>query len=224
MVMRRHVALAPALVATLVILSGCTEAAGPKLDPPAYDPTQLSGGLIYRWPTGTTIAVYVDPTAVSAGVDLAGTTAAGMAAWKAALGGSQFAFRTAATAADADVIVHVSAAPRLVELAGCAEPPTFAGGVTFFCPARDSALTLPLVGGPGTGRVKVDIAINPDATNATNTLRALVTHELGHAVGIGGHSPNALDVMFAQPSVAVPSSRDISTLRWLVRQAIDLRL
>lgn len=204
--------------------AACTDAAAPRVDPPAYDPTQLSGGLVYRWPTGTTIAVFVDPTAVDDGVDLAGATAAAMAAWKAALGGSQFAFRAAASAADADVIVHVSAAPRRVGLAGCAEPPTFVGGVTFFCPARDSALTLPLVGGPATGRVKLDITINPAATNATNTLRALVTHELGHAVGIGGHSPDALDVMFAQPSVSLPSSRDVSTLRWLVRQAIGLRL
>lgn len=222
--MCRHFVPATAVLAALVAISACTEAAAPLVNPPAYDPTQLSGGLIYRWPTGTTIAVFVDPTAVGAGVDLAGATSAGMTAWKAALGGSQFAFRTAATAADADLIVHVSDAPRLVGLAGCAEPPSFAGGVTFFCPARDSALTLPLVGGPGTGRVKLDIAINPAAANATNTLRALVTHELGHAVGIGGHSTDALDVMFAQPSVSLPSSRDISTLRWLVRQAIDLRL
>lgn len=213
-----------ALVAALLFAAACTDAAAPRVDPPAYDPTQLSGGLLYRWPTGTTIAIYVDPTSIGAGVDLSGATSAGMAAWKAALDGNQFAFRTAATAADADVIVHVSAAPRLVGLAGCAEPPAFAGGVTFFCPARDSALTLPLVGGPGTGRVKLDIAINPAATNATNTLRALVTHELGHAVGIGGHSTDALDVMFAQPAVSVPSNRDITTLRWLVRQAIDLRL
>lgn len=212
------------ILALVVAAAACTDAAAPRVDPPAYDPTQLSGGIVYRWPTGKTIAVFVDPTAVGAGVDLAGATAAGMAAWKAALGGSQFAFRAAATAADADVIVHASAAPRLVGLAGCAEPPTFAGGVTFFCPARDSALTLPLLAGPGTGRVKIDIAINPSATNATNTLGALVTHELGHAVGIGGHSTNALDVMFAQPAVSVPSSRDIATLRWLVRQAIGLRL
>lgn len=211
-------------LALVVVAAACTDAAAPRVDPPAYDPTQLSGGVVYRWPTGKTIAVFVDPTAVGAGVDLAGATAAGMAAWKAALGSSHFAFRTAATAADADVIVHASAAPRLVGLAGCAEPPTFAGGVTFFCPARDSALTLPLLGDPGTGRVKIDIAINPAATNATNSLGALVTHELGHAVGIGGHSSNALDVMFAQPAVSVPSSRDISTLRWLVRQAIGLRL
>ncbi len=221
--MRRLIVLSPSLFVALALLASCTDAAAPRVEPPAYDPTQLSGGILYRWPTGTTIAVYVDPTAVGAGVDLAGTTAAGMAAWKAALGGNQFAFRTAATAADADVIVHVSAAPRLVGLAGCAEPPAFAGGVTFFCPARDSALTLPLAGA-ARGRVKVDIAINPAATSAANPLVALVTHELGHAVGIGGHSPDARDVMFAQPSVSVPSGRDIATLRWLVRQVIGIRL
>ena len=208
----------------LLALAACTDAAAPRVDPPAYDPTQLSGGILYRWPTGTTIAVYVDPTGVGGGVDLAGAAASGMVAWKTALGGNQFAFRTAASPGDADVIVHVSTAPRLVWLAGCANPPAIAGGVTFFCPARDSALTLPLVAGPGVGRVKVDVAINPAATNATNTLRALVTHELGHVVGIGGHSTDVLDVMHAQPSVEVPSQRDITTLRWVVRQAVGLRL
>lgn len=220
--MRRSASLLlPAMLAALA--SGCTDASAPRLADPAYDPTQLSGGIVYRWPTGTTIAVYVDPTAVPAGVDLAGATSAGMSAWKSALGGSEFAFRTAASPADADVIVHVSAAPRLVGLAGCAEPPTFAGGVTFFCPARDSALTLPLAGA-NPGRVKLDIAVNPAATSAVNTLRALVTHELGHAVGIGGHSPDASDVMYGAPAVHTPSRRDIATLQWLVRQAIGLRL
>ncbi len=206
----------------LVAAAACTDAAAPRVDPPAYDPTQLSGGVVYRWPTGTTISVFVDPTAVS-GVDLAGATAAGMAAWKSALGGSEFAFRTSTSAADADVIVHVSAAPRLVALAGCADPPAFAGGVTFFCPARDSALTLPL-SGASAGHVKMDITINPAATNTANPLSALVTHELGHAVGIGGHSPNALDVMYASPAVTAPSARDIATLRWVVRQPIGIRL
>lgn len=191
---------------------------------PAYDPTQLSGGVVYRWPARTVIQVYVDPTAVGGGVDLAGAAAAAMANWKAALDGSEFTFRTASSPADADVVVHVSTAPRLVGLAGCGEPPSQAGGVTFFCPARDSALTLPLLAGPATGRVKVDIAINPAATSADNPLRALVTHEFGHAVGIGGHSPDARDVMYAQPSVLAPSERDAQTLRWVVGQAIGIRL
>lgn len=215
---------APWLPLVLAALAAsCSEPAAPRVEPPAYDPTQLTGGLLYRWPTGTTIAVFVDPTA-GAGVDLMGTASAGMQAWKTALGGNQFSFRTATSPSDADVIVHLSAAPRLVGLAGCATPPDLAGGVTFLCPARDSVLTLPLIAGPGTGRVKIDIAINPAATSATHSLLALVTHELGHAIGIGGHSSDPADVMHAQPSVTTPSQRDIATLRWVVRQPIDLRL
>ena len=209
-------------VLSLLLGVACSEPAAPRVDPPAYDPTQLTG-VLYRWPTGHTIAVYSDPAGVPAGTDLTALSAAAMSAWKQALGGSEFSFRAATTAADADVIVHVSAAARRVALAGCAEPPTFAGGVTFFCPAADSALTLPLLNG-AQGHVKVDISVNPAATSAVNTLGALVVHELGHAVGIGGHSPNALDVMFGAPAVSTPSARDIMTLRWMVRQPIELRL
>lgn len=211
----------PSAVALLLAVA-CSETTAPRVDPPAYDPTQLLG-VLYRWPTGWTIAVYADSTAVPGGIDMVAVTATAMTAWKQALGGSEFAFRAATSAADADVIVHVSAAPRLVGLAGCAEPPAFAGGVTFFCPAADSALTLPLQTG-AQGRVKVDIAINPSAASAVNPISALVTHELGHAVGIGGHSPEKLDVMYGSPAVSVPSARDITTLRWLVRQKIELRL
>ena len=210
--------------AALLALAACADVTAPPLQPPAYDPTQLSGGVVYHWPTGTTVAVYVDPTGVGAGVNLAGATSTGMAAWKSALGGNQFAFRLAPSPADADVIVHVSGAPRLVGTAGCDPPVDLAGGVTFFCPARDSALTLPLLAGAGPGRVKLDVSINPAATNAINTLDALVTHELGHVVGIGGHSTDAHDVMFAQPSVSTPSQRDITVLRWVVRQPAGIRL
>jgi len=177
--------------------------------------------MLYRWPTGRTVAVYTDPTA--AGADLAATTAQALIVWKQALGGSEFAFRIAASPADADVIVHASAAPRLVGLAGCAEPPTFAGGATFLCPGTDTALTLPLLSG-AKGHVKIDITVNVATASAANPLSALVTHELGHAVGIGGHSPDAGDVMYPSPATSVPSSRDITTLRWVVRQQIELRL
>jgi hypothetical protein len=210
-------------IAVVALVAGCGDAAAPAVDPPAYDPTQLSAGVLYRWPTGRTVAVFVDPEAVPVGVDLVGTAAAGMAAWTSALGGGLIAFRAAATAADADIIVHVSAAPRRVGLAGCAEPPGFASGATVFCPARDSALTLPLNAAPP-GHVKVDISINPAAAGAAHPLAALVTHELGHAVGIGGHSADTRDVMHASPAVSTPSGRDVTTLRWVVRQPIGIRL
>lgn len=208
----------------MAAIASCTAVAATAPAAPAYDPTQFTNGRVYHWPTGTTIAVYIDPVGTGGTVDLTGATIAAMTVWKAALDGSQFAIRTAASAADADVIVHLNTAPRVVGLAGCDPPASDAGGVTFFCAASDSARTLPLLAGPTIGRVKMDISINPAATNATNTLRAIVVHEFGHALGIGGHSPDARDVMFPQPAVETPSQRDAITLRWLVRQRADLRL
>jgi predicted Zn-dependent protease len=209
-----------ALIAVIALVA-CHDTTAPLT--PSYDPTQFTSGVIYRWPTGTTIAVFADPTAVPAGVDLAAITATGVAAWKAALAGNELAFRTVTSATDADVIVHVSKAPRLVGLAGCAEPPSYNAGVTFVCPGVDSAITLPL-SGTAVGHVKVDITINDDAASAANPLAALVAHELGHAIGIGGHSTDPRDVMYGSPSVSVPSARDVATLRWLVRQPMGLRL
>lgn len=211
-------------VATLLAfaaLAACSDATAPLT--PSYDPTQFTNGVIYRWPTGATITVFADPTAVPAGVDFAAITTTALAAWKSALDGNEFAFRRVTSAVDADVIVHVGNAPRLVGLAGCAEPAPYNGGVTFVCPAADSALTLPLTGAV-IGHVKIDIIVNPDAASAANPLAALVTHELGHAIGLGGHSTNTHDVMYSSPSVSVPSARDIATLRWLVRQPVGLRL
>jgi predicted Zn-dependent protease len=215
-----------ASILLVALAAGCREPVAPPVDPPAYDPTQLSG-VLYHWPTGRTIAVYTDTTGVPSGTGLAATVSAAMAAWQATVqpteAGPAFAFRVATSPADADVIVHTSAAPRLVGLAGCAAPPAFASGSTIFCPATDTALTLPLLSGT-VGRVKVDITVNLAVASALNPLAALVTHELGHAIGIGGHSPDAGDVMYAFPTVSSPSSRDITTIRWVVRQRMELRL
>lgn len=55
-------------------------------------------------------------------------------------------------------------------------------------------------------------------------LRAAARHELGHAIGIWGHSPTATDVMyFAQVRQPPPiSDRDINTLRRIYQQPTRL--
>ncbi|MBX9928837.1 MAG: hypothetical protein K2X99_07980 [Gemmatimonadaceae bacterium] len=211
-----------ALVLSVVACAGDTPLAPPPASP-AFDPTQLTGGVRYRWPSGRTIAVFVDPTAVPSTLDLAGAVTAGTTAWVAALQNRDFTFRIASRADDADVIIHLRDAPALVGAATCSAPSPSGGGVTFICPGTDTALTLPLLTGPR-GRVKVDITIATFSSTTNTQLRALVTHELGHAVGIGGHSTQPTDVMFAAPTTAQLSDRDIQTLRWLVAQPYQLRL
>ena len=43
-------------------------------------------------------------------------------------------------------------------------------------------------------------------------MRATAIHELGHAIGLFGHSPNSQDVMFASSAAVRLSSNDIATL------------
>jgi len=73
---------------------------------------------------------------------------------------------------------------------------------------------------PGAGNVLRSATIQtyvwPDITvpELTQGLLATATHEFGHALGIGGHSPDGSDVMFASHDADVmPSARDIATIK-----------
>lgn len=44
-------------------------------------------------------------------------------------------------------------------------------------------------------------------------LERIAAHELGHALGIGGHSPNPSDIMSADPRATSISLADVNTLR-----------
>lgn len=212
----RRIALAAVLCFAAVACDAPTvdgEAAG-------YDPA-LPGDLIYHWPAGRAIAIYVDPAA--GGDALRALLAPAFDVWMDSLHYAEHSLVIASTPERADVIVHTRDAPLLVDTGGCTYPATGAGGITFFCPALsgDTLEVLALrTGGPG--RVKMDVAIDPARATSTTTVRALLTHELGHVLGIGAHSNQATDLMFALPTVERPSTRDASTLRWLLHRPADL--
>ena len=193
---------------------------------PAYDPTVLSDGLVYRWPAGRTIAIYVDPTDAPAGDGLRQAVLAGTRAWSEAVDYREFSWRLTGDVSDADVIVHVATAPLLIGETECRYD-TGGGGYAFFCPAglaaSDTALTLPLRSGQPS-RVKLDLRVDPGRVNGQSGLVGLVTHELGHVLGIGAHSLDPGDVMFGAPQVTSPSERDARTLRWVLHAPADIRL
>jgi len=210
-----------AAAAMLIGMAACDAPTVPS-EAPAYDHT-LPGELLYHWALGRTIRIYVDTTA--SGAQLSRHVLAGAEEWKSVVYYRELDVAITSTADDADVIVHTDQAPFLVQFpVGCGFPPPFGGGVTFFCANEQETelVRFPLTAGGG-GRVKMDVTIDlADATTPT-ALRSLVTHELGHVFGIGGHSNNPADVMFAAPSATIPTERDARTLRYLLHQPVDLR-
>ena len=69
----------------------------------------------------------------------------------------------------------------------------------------------------------VTVLVSPELR--APVLQATALHELGHAFGLWGHSPNALDAMAVHQEtspVLSPSARALATLRWLRTQATRL--
>jgi len=73
----------------------------------------------------------------------------------------------------------------------------------------------------GTWRLEPSLLVMVASTQRQAGIQATALHELGHAFGLWGHSPDPGDVMAAAPG-AKPllrlSPRDLATLNWLYQQ------
>lgn len=210
-----------AVLAAALVVVACDAPTIPE-ETFAYDP-RLPGGLVYHWPIGAAISVYLDP----AGWGQLQPRPAMLAAfeqWEEVVHYRDFDLRLADSPSNADVIVHSSEAPFLVDVSACIYPGGGGTGVTFFCPteAGDEVEVLPLLSG-ASGRVKMDVAISAPPGPGTETLQAYFAHELGHVLGIGGHSDDPDDLLHASIAVTAPSEGDARTLRWVLRQPATLR-
>lgn len=207
----------------LVVLAACDAPTVPD-EGFAYDP-RLPGGLLYHWPIGATISVYVDETNAPADADLRSAVLAGFKQWQSVPRYRDFELRVVNDPAKANVIIHHRDAPFLVETSACMYPDFGGDGVTFFCPteAGGELERLPLLTG-GPGRVTMDVRVDRSRVETYTAFAALVSHEIGHVLGIGSHSPNADDLMHGGVIRATaPSERDAQTLRWVLRQRPTLR-
>lgn len=226
--------------AAITLAIGLAAALVASCDAPSVAPDlpELSGSPLpgdsfyYRWETGRTIAVYADPTAAPAGYDLAAATRTAAGRWNALARYGQFELATTARATDADVVIRFRFAPPIVDLLGC-EPAGSGAGRTTFCTDTSPARVLPFIA-TGGGRVKVEVYVDPEGVSDEQLAAAgltrqeyfvtLVTHELGHVLGIGDHSSDPRDIMNGFPRVRVPSASDAATLDWVWLQEPDLVL
>lgn len=226
--------LAPAALGALaaLALAACD---APSVGAPDVPDGFLSGtgGATYRWDYGRRIAVFADTVGQRSGVDLRGAVARAAGLWNAVPAYGDFTLVRVDDVHDADVIVHYLGAPLRVNLYDCA-PPGGGAGRTTFCPDRPVARVLPFLDGSA-GHVKVDVYVDPfrytDADlvalglTRTKFLDALVTHELGHVVGIGGHFDTPDDLMTSRIiRVDAPTPRDEAALRAALRMEPDVRL
>lgn len=217
---------------TFVLAIAACDAPTYPVAEPAYDATLLTNGLVYRWRPGRTIRLYPDPTSAPAGFDMPSAVRGAAARWNDATRFADYRLAVTTNVGDADVIVRFRFAPPLVDLRGC-EPPGGGAGRTAFCADSNPAPVLPLLS-TGGGQVKMDVYVDPEGRSAEQLapfgltpqtyFQALVTHELGHVLGIGGHSDDVRDVMNTFPRVTAPSDRDERTVRWVWLQPAGLLL
>ncbi len=215
-----------ALCALLTIGCDAPTASRPTF---AYDPTTLSRGLLYRWPSGSKIAVWVELSASPEGsgpLSLALAVREGIAVWNRVPLFAEYTLVEAESIADANVIVFDRATSLPIVPRNCAFDGQSSAGYTHFCPAGSSPITaqrFTLTSGATTQAtviIRVDRGRVTDQRGYTN----LVVHEFGHALGIGAHSDQTSDVMFGAPLLSIPSKRDTQTLRYVLGQRADITL
>lgn len=205
-----------------------------------YDPrlTFDTSTGVARFPIGSTITLYADTTGTPEGYDLRAALAQAMARWQAVPRYGEFTLAQTTDLRRADVIVRFRSTPSIVDLSTC---DAAGGGLgrTYFCPDSTSedggglAPVLPFLDGIGS-RVKAEVYVDPlgVADVILQQVRqtrqeyfvTLLTHELGHVLGIGAHSSGDRDIMNGFPKVRTPSAADERTLRWVWTQPAKLTL
>ena len=191
-----------------------------------YDFRIKSINKTVHWPLGSTVRVFaVDgPTSqqtdwlVSA-VDHAATV------WNAAALYGEVHLERVSRAADADAIVEYSFTQNSpVDVSGCL--PSGPDAVTTFCLSpqqSDRLYVFPLKDGT-TSHVRFVVNVRQSAAVDQETTWRLVTHEIGHVLGIAAHSTLETDLMYGGATLLRndPNDRDRNTLEVLYHTKADI--
>jgi hypothetical protein len=195
----------------LVLITGggssCADIAAPSRND-AYEwrrivPTGATTAdtLSFHWPRSRLpVRVWAQDS-----LNLLADVEAGLEQWEAVFLYGEFEAVRVSDSGTADVIVRVGSAVKggFLRLAS-ALAPECEGGTDFDLPAGSRQIQMPI-------RVFVNPRFDPATPGVDQCLALTTAHELGHAIGIFAHSPNPTDLMYGDPTVTSPSSRDRSS-------------
>jgi hypothetical protein len=197
------------LIAGLVGLS-CADIASPSRSE-AYEwrrivPTgpATADTLSFHWPRSSLpVRIWTEET-----LDLPSHVRSGVDQWKAAFLYGEFDAVSVSDSNAADVIVRAGILAKtrfsVIHLARLSAPEC-EGGTDIELPSGSQEIQLPV-------RVFINPRFDLAAPGMDECLALTTTHELGHAIGILTHSPDAADIMYFDPSVPTLSTRDRATI------------
>ena len=209
------------LLPLLAALAACDPPTIPGRDvTDVYDFTlDTQPPLVLRWPSGTNVRVWIEPSAAAARTALLEEAfQAGAQAWNELATFAEYRLVRARELNSADVVLLWSDVLPPVDTRDCR--PAVTQAVTTFCvddltgPAP-RLRPFPLASGEATGVRMLVVVLASEASNPT-VIRRLVAHEFGHVLGIGRHSNDRDDLMWrTDPAVERPGPRDAATVQLL---------
>ena len=158
--------------------------------------------LSFHWPQSRLpVRIWAEDT-----LNLPAHVQHGIDQWEAAFLYGEFQGQLVSDSSVADVIVTSGLAPKggfsITRLKALA--PECQGATDIELDAGGQQIIPPI-------RVYVDPRFAPSSPGVDQCMALTTTHELGHSLGIFAHSPNADDIMFADPVVTEISPRDRAT-------------
>jgi predicted Zn-dependent protease len=198
-----------------LVISACEEPAAP-IRPEPYEFRLFKSDTVFHWPAADKpVRFYAEPVGrLPADVDRA------MLQWQRQFLYGEFAATRVEDSLQADVLVYMDG-PAPPDAPPTDDPPRPAcSGVTEF-PAREA---------DAQGRtrfvdrlrIRLSWFLAGEPSDITNCLSRVTMHEVGHALGLLGHSSDPADLMHAQPTVTTPSFRDQATIQTLYHIPTDI--
>jgi hypothetical protein len=207
----------------LAALLGCSDISAPLRDDlyewRLFVPAAVGGGtdtLSFHWPrSALPVRVWVEDT-----VGLPADFERAIGIWKSVFLYREFEAQRVSDSVGADVIVRGSGSPgsllRATRLHSALRSEC-TGETDLDFGDDNTEFRTPV-------RIFLTPLAAPDDAGLRECLALTSIHELGHAIGIFRHSPNATDIMFANPVVDLPSALDRGTIEVLYHVPPTLRL